>query len=350
MKLFYFDLKTLRRMEYVLGTHEIVTSLSCSAGRIMYSLLYDSLIFRELLINTTTEEIYPVHQNVTDFPFLKRPAGYESLNLHTFTDGPDLILLNSYLRTHPNKTRSVELLSYQLVPDENPEYDQLYWVRQGDLIFSKTFESFVTASSKKEILKEHQAFISAHSGKSFMLTLDRESLFSIDWQLNTTSTESPDSDLLYFESFVNSQTNDDIIGLVANDIKSSVAAIYTPYTHKIHLVIRHLSDEKTGIMKENYKTLAMGSLPLELQDIPLKSLRIERIPPSNETSSFAQLEKLRNVEIQNNKANLDDSNVWRTESMSKLLYEFYSKDYRDTDSNTENLMKILNQEEITNPD
>ena len=207
--LVYFDINELnfqKQLIYNFTDSIIITSLTWGKDFVVYAKMFDEYGLRELVIDHKNNNfIEKWHSEL-------REGVYESVFLTHFIKDNNIHILNSRIKEE-NKTKYIQLETSKI----NSNLDRTdHWIIRNQTLFKKELELYMNNTLKVDSFYNPYTFISDHSGKSFLISLNKVFSLSVDWNEEISGYQ-------FFESFKYKTT---IIDILANNYNNTIAFAY----------------------------------------------------------------------------------------------------------------------------
>jgi len=235
----YFDMSDFsfgRQSTYTFPDNSFITSITCGKGFAVYSRMFDDYSLRSLKLNTETNE-WSEHWHSEE-----RDGLYESVYLTYYDDNKMIHILNSRI-LQKGKYRHIQLEISEM--REKFENDTCIFMNQT--MFNKKIGFPIKYNFKLDMYNKTYTMKSSHSGKSFMMSLGRRAMHSIDWNEEASSFQ-------FFDSY---KSKSEIIDILANNQNNSIALVHIReddslylIQHQKYLTVHRELDTKKNLVKE----------------------------------------------------------------------------------------------------
>lgn len=253
----HFDLSEfnlVKQTNYTFPDNSIITSITCGKQFVVYSKLFDEYGLRELEFNPLTQQWKEKCHSE------KRKGVYESVFLTHFEVDNNVNILNSRIKEY-NNTEYIQLEILHM-------YDNTYetCIFHNQTVFSHQLNLPIRYKKKVDMFNKTYTIKSSHSGESFLVSLNRHAVHSIDWNEEAATYQ-------FFDSF---KHKSEIIDIIANDRNNTIAIVHMRDSDMFYLIHREL-DTKAEIVKESYHKLLSTPFYELVTKSPIKEMRIETI-------------------------------------------------------------------------
>jgi hypothetical protein len=191
----------------------------------------------------------------------RRDGLYESVFLTYFVYQNVTNILNSRI-IQKGKYRHIQLE----ISEKYDHYNNDTCLFLNQTMFEKKIGFPIKYNFKLDMFNKTYTMKSSHSGKSFMLSLGRHSVHSIDWNEDTGVFQ-------FFDSF---RRKSEIIDILANNQKNSIALVHIREDDSLYLIHREL-DTKKNLVSESYHKLLSSTFYELVSKTGIKDMRIETI-------------------------------------------------------------------------